>query len=91
MNSFSKLGGTSGVSPNSSGVWRIEKKRKVRDPKKRQQNKLKKESRNKEEDDSVLLDIEIDDTKNEECEDQSAYGYKKPKKSSLCSRVDLKI
>ncbi len=91
MNLFTKLGGTSGISPNSSGVWRVEKKRKVRDPKKRPQNKLKKNSKEKDDDDSVFLDIENYDVIDEECEDQTAYGNKKKKKKSLCARVDLKI
>ena len=91
MNSFTKLGGSSGISPNSSGILKIEKKRKVRDPKKRKQNKLKKDSKNKEEDDSVFLDIDIDGVNDEECEDQTAYGQKKKKKSALCTRIDLKI
>ena len=91
MNSFTKLSGTSGASPSSSGVWRIEKKRKVRDPKKRKQNKNKKESKEKGDDDSVFLDIKTDNVINEECEDQSAYGHKKKKNNTLCARVDLKI
>jgi hypothetical protein len=95
MNNFSNIDRPSGISNTPGGVWKIEKKRKARDKKNKQQNKSENEKKSIEElDDSVLVDIEFDrepDSDNEkESKDQTDYGFIKKKKSRH-TRVDLKI
>lgn len=89
MNTFSKLGGTSGISGNSSGIWRLEKKRKARDKKNRLGNDKKKKQEAKEEDVLIPVDEKLNNEENMECEDQIGYGFKKIK--SRCAKIDLKI
>ena len=90
MSDFSKIDRPLVPSNNPGGVWKIEKKRKARDKKNKQQYKPDSKQRTGEEDDSVLVDIEFDRDRDEECEDQTGYGLIK-KKKSLCTRIDLKI
>lgn len=90
MSNFSKVDRPMVISNTPGGVWKIEKKRKARDKKSKQQNYLSKEKKNMEEDDSVLVDIERDRDNDRECEDQAGYGLTK-KNKSLCPRIDLKI
>jgi hypothetical protein len=94
MNNFSNIDKSSGISNTPGGVWKIEKKRKTRDKKNKQQNISGNKQNSKEDDDSVLVDIELDieaDRENKkECEDQTDYGFIKKKKSKH-TRVDLKI
>jgi len=90
MNDFSKIDRPLIISNTSGGVWKIEKKRKASDKKQKQQNKPGKEKKTREEDDSVLVDIELNRENDKECEDQTGYGSVK-KKKPLCTRIDLKI
>ena len=90
MNDFSKVDRPSGISNTPGGVWKIEKKRKARDRKNKQQKYISGEQKNSEEDDSVLVDIELDRDSKKECEDQMGYGFVKKKKSP-CNKIDLKI
>ena len=90
MSNFSKVDRQLAVSNTPGGVWKIEKKRKARDGKNKQQKYTGGEQKNKEEDDSVLVDIDLDRDNEKECEDRMGYGFVK-KKKSLCTKVDLKI
>ncbi|MGD9156963.1 MAG: hypothetical protein PVG39_01025 [Desulfobacteraceae bacterium] len=93
MSDFSKVDRPLVISNTPGGVWKIEKKRKARDKKNKHQNKPEKEQKireDREDDDSVLVEIEHDRADNKECEDQMGYGFIK-KKKSLCPKVDLKI
>ena len=51
---------------------------------------MQKDKKTREEDDSVLVDIEVDRANDKECEDLMGYGLAK-KKKSLGPRIDLKI
>jgi hypothetical protein len=88
MSNFSKVDRPLVNSNTPGGVWKIEKKRKVRDKDNKQNKYLGKEHKNREEDDSVFVDIERDRDNYRECEDQTGYGF--VKKKSLCTGVDPK-
>jgi hypothetical protein len=90
MSNFSKVDRPPLISNTPGGVWRIEKKRKARDKKNKQQKYFSKEKQNREDDDSVLVDIERDRVNDKECEDQVSYVLAE-KKKSLHTKVDLKI
>ena len=90
MDTFSKVDRPLVISNTPGGVWQIEKKRKARDKKNKQQRQLQKEKKTREEDGSVLVDIEVDRANDKECEDLMGYGLAK-KKKSLGPRIDLKI
>ena len=90
MSNFSKVDRPTAISNTPGGVWKIEKKRKARDGKNKQQKYMSSGQKEKEEDDSVLVDIVLDRDNEKECEDQTGYGFVK-KKKSLCTKVDLKI
>ena len=90
MGDFSKVDRPPSISNTPGGVWKIEKKRKARDGKnKRQKYTTGNEQKNREEDDSVLVDIDFNRDNDKECEDQMNYGLSK--KKSLCTKIDLKI
>ena len=78
------------ISNTPGGVWRIEKKRKARDQKNKQQQNKSAGQVDAEDDDSVSIDIEIDNADDKECEDLTGYGLSKTKKS-LSTKIDLKI
>ncbi|MBN2418811.1 MAG: hypothetical protein JXL81_05455 [Deltaproteobacteria bacterium] len=90
MDNFSKVDKPPAISNTPGGVWKIEKKRKARDRKSKQQKYVNSEQKIREEDDSVLVEIDTERDNDKECEDQMGYGFIK-KKKSLCTRIDLKI
>jgi hypothetical protein len=90
MSNFSKVERPQVIPNTQGGVWKIEKKRKTRDKKNRGQKYLSSEQNKREEDDSVLVDIERNRNNDRECEGQPGCGLIR-EKESLCARVDLKI
>lgn len=90
MNMFSKVNGPYSISNSPGGVWKIEKKRKARDKKNKQQKNLNRKKEGAEEEDSFSANIEPDNSGEKECEDLTGYGLTKKKKPA-CNRIDLKI
>ncbi len=90
MNDFSKVERSLSISNTPEGVWKIEKKRKARDKKYKSQKNPNNEKPDIEEEGSFMVNIEIDDTNDKECEDLIGYSMLK-KKKPLCSKIDLKI
>jgi hypothetical protein len=92
MDTFSKLDSSAPISPGSSTVWKIQKKRKDSDrerqnEKKGQRTKKKKEaqdttSRQEHEKESIVANPEI--------EEQPGYGSTKPK-TRISKKIDLTI
>ena len=88
MSDFSKVDRPLVTSNITGGVWKIEKKRKARDGKNKQQKYMSSGQKNREEDDSVLVDIDLNRENDKECEDHTGYGFIK-KKKHLYTKIDL--
>ena len=93
MNDFSKIDSPVVPPHSQSGVWKIEKKRKARDNKHKQQKYSGKEQKNRKEDfedDSVRVEINRDRDNDRESKDPQNYKLAK-KNKPLRTKVDLKI
>lgn len=95
MNNFSNMDGTTPVSPISTGVWKIEKKRKADDERDRKSKKRKnsREREKEEKDFKVTFTGEAVKKQGNRQDDDSKKqtDYVTEKKTQKRSKIDLKI
>lgn len=91
MNMFSNMNGMSGIPPVSTGVWRINKKRKTGDKKGRSGKEKKKDKEDDKNQNNIHASESKSNTEDETyCEDQAGYGVT-GKKKTRCTKIDLEI
>ena len=92
MGIYSKLDGTVPISPPSSGVWKIQKKRRTDDRKSSEKKKGKKSMGDRDTRDNLTAEErdEMRDTESLETEIEIGYGSAR-KKSRAPQKIDLTI
>jgi hypothetical protein len=95
MNNFSNMSGTTPISPVSTGVWKIEKKRKTNDEKHRNSKKRKKGRDEEKEEKDLRVTLTGDENKKHDntrdMDREKQTGYVTEKKTSKTRKIDLKI
>jgi hypothetical protein len=89
---YTDMGRTSSVSPVSSGIWRVEKKRKTRDKKKRGSGKGQKKAETERDELDLTANLQVDaDTQPEEIEQKRVKEGDTEAMVPEYHSVDLKI
>ena len=93
MDDYSRLNGTVPVSPTSSGVWKIQKKRRT-DDRQRQTGKKNRKPKKEKEMDEILsgheFESEGEQRIDDDTEEEAVYGSNKPKKRAS-RKLDVTI